>query len=89
MSTSEGWKLMDRPEKIFWKNKIFKKNWKNTFFEAVYQLKNTSDCIEIDPPGPGRNLKKSPKKKSKKNPQILIFLNAFIVKLLFLVKNHP
>ena len=22
------------------------------FLEAIYQLKNTSDCIKIDPPGP-------------------------------------
>ena len=40
------------------KKEIFEKNEKNTFQEAIYQLKNTSDCIKIDPPGPGRNLKK-------------------------------
>ena len=30
--------------------------------EAVYQLKKTSDCIQIDPPGPGQNLEKNLKK---------------------------
>ena len=43
---------------------------KKCFLEAIYQLKNTSDCIKIDPPGPGRNLKKS-QKKSKKVSKIL------------------
>ena len=35
---------------------------KTTKNEAVYQLKKTSDCIEIDLPGPGRNFKKKSKK---------------------------
>ena len=34
---------------------------KKLFFLTVNQLKNTSDCIKIDPPGPGQNLKKSQK----------------------------
>ena len=34
------------------------KKW-DFFFLTIYQLKNTSDCIKIDPPGPGRNLKKN------------------------------
>ena len=38
---------------------------KRTFLEAVNQLKKTSDCIKIDPPGPGRNLKKNSKKVQK------------------------
>ena len=29
------------------------------FLEAVYQLEKTSDCIQIHPPGPGENLKKT------------------------------
>ena len=29
------------------------------FLRAVYQLKKTSDCIQIHPPGPGQNLKKN------------------------------
>ena len=41
-----------------------------TFFLTIYQLKNTSDCIKIDPRGPGRNLKKS-QKIVKKWPKIL------------------
>ena len=40
------------------------------YFLAIYQLKNTSDCIKIDPPGPGRNLEKS-QKKTKKGSKIL------------------
>ena len=49
---------------ILWvRNKIWKKkSKKETFFLTIYQLKNTSDCIKIDPRGPGRNLKKSQKK---------------------------
>ena len=31
---------------------------KYNFLEAVNQLKKTSDCIQIHPPGPGQNLKK-------------------------------
>ena len=34
------------------------------FFRTVNQLKNTSDCIKIDPPGPGQNLKKSQKSRN-------------------------
>ena len=54
---------MDRPPKnIFRKKYVSEKSRKNNvFFLAVYQLKNTSDCIKIAPPGPGRNLKKSRK----------------------------
>ena len=57
---------MDRPEKKLEKIKKNKKNKKTVFLEAVYRLKNTSDCIKIDPPGPGRNLKKKSKKKCPK-----------------------
>ena len=32
---------------------------KKIVFLAIYQLKNTSDCIKIDLGGPGRNLKKN------------------------------
>ena len=32
---------------------------KYNFLEAVNQLKKTSDCIQIHPPGPGQNLKKN------------------------------
>ena len=39
------------------------------FFRTVNQLKNTSDCIKIDPPGPGRNLKKNSQKNRKKSVQ--------------------
>ena len=61
------------PKNIFWKNIIRKKKGvekKKDIFLAIYQLKNTSDCIKIDPPGPGRNLKKS----QKKRPKILCIL---------------
>ena len=61
---------MDRPPKNILKNNFRQKIKKETFFGAIYQLKNTSDCIKIDPRGPGRNLKKS-QKKSKKLPNIL------------------
>ena len=37
------------------------------FFLTIYQLKNTSDCIKIDPPGPGRILKKNFKTNEKNN----------------------
>ena len=40
------------------------------FFRTVNRLKNTSDCIKIDPPGPGQNLEKS-QKTSKKESKIL------------------
>ena len=62
------------------KKDILKKNRKkmskkrNSFF-AIYQFKNTSDCIKIDPPGPGRNLKKN-QKLSKKYPKIEVFFFA-------------
>ena len=39
------------------------------FLEAVNRLKKTSDCIKIDPPGPGRNLKKSQKNIEKGDPK--------------------
>ena len=42
---------------------------KKFFFRTVNRLKNTSDCIKIDPPGPGRNLKKSQKKVEKNRPK--------------------
>ena len=60
------------------------------FFLTIYQLKNTSDCIKIDPPGPGQNLEKGQKsrkksskildsKKSKKQVKILDpFLRFFV-----------
>ena len=36
-----------------------KKSWKkHNFLEAVNQLKKTSDCIQIHPPGPRKKLKK-------------------------------
>ena len=44
---------------------------KNSFFRTVNQLKKTSDCIKIDPPGPGQNLEKS-QKSWKKSSQILV-----------------
>ena len=63
--------LVDGPPKIC---------WKTIFLEAVYQLKNTSDCIQIDPPGPGRNLKKKSKKKVKKEiPKILSIFVVFLL----------
>ena len=58
---------MDRPEQIWKKHR--KKSGK--FLEAIYQLKNTSDCIQIDPPGPEQNLEKI--EKVKNVPQILDF----------------
>ena len=54
-TTSEGWKLMEKPEKVFWKSISPQKKPKK--IEAIYRLKNTSDCIQIDPPGPGQILK--------------------------------
>ena len=61
---------MDRPPKIYIEKIFFGKNRKKNIFLAIYQLKNTSDCIKIDPPGPGRSLEKS-QKKSKKWSKIL------------------
>ena len=46
------------------KEQFSKKVQKNIFL-AIYQLKKTSDCIKIHPPGPGRNLKKKSKKVKK------------------------
>ena len=40
---------------------------------TIYRLKNTSDCIKIDPPGPGWNLKKSRKKVKKNELKMLLF----------------
>ena len=56
------------PPKIFRTN-IFSKSRKFAVFlrGAVNQLKKTSDCIKIDPPGPGQNLKKG--QKSRKHGQ--------------------
>ena len=48
---------------ISWIIKLWSKQ--KFLLDAINQLKNTSDCIKIDPPGPGRNLKKS--QKSRKN----------------------
>ena len=52
---------------------------KHIFLEAVNQLKKTSDCIKIDPPGPGRNLKKKQKNVEKMKPNFDHFL-VFTVK---------
>ena len=41
--------------------------WKK--IEAIYQLKNTSDYSQNDPPGPEQNLRKK-LKKSKKDPKL-------------------
>ena len=43
------------------------------FFRTVNQLKKTSDCIKIDPPGPGQHFEKVKKvlKKKKKKIEIL------------------
>ena len=53
---------MEKSKKHVLENKILNK--KSFFLEAVNQLKKTSDCIKIDPPGPGQNLEKV--KKSRK-----------------------
>ena len=59
---------MDRPPQKIFEQIIFEKKVekKETFVLAIYQLKKTSDCIKIDPLGPGQNLKKTVLKKSKK-----------------------
>ena len=49
---------MDRPKKREEKYTFEKHIEKIVFLEAVNQLKKTSDCIKIDPPGPGQNLEK-------------------------------
>ena len=57
---------MDRPKKTYLEKSFSEKMLKNeTFFLTIYQLKNTSDCIKIDPRGPGRNLKKNQKRSKK------------------------
>ena len=56
------------------------------FLEAVNQLKNTTDCIKIDPPGPGQNLEKK-SKKSKNDPKFGAFFHAFTVKTRVFFKN--
>ena len=63
-------------------NKMLKKK---TFFLAIYQLKNTSDCIKIDPPGPGRNLKKI--KKVEKMAKDFWYFLFFAVKTYVFVKK--
>ena len=65
LTTSEGREWMDRPAKKTWKKQFKKRS--NKEIEAVYQLKNTSDCIQIDPPGPGQNLEKIGGGKRQKN----------------------
>ena len=67
MITSGGWKMMEKSKKYFLGNKIWVE--KQVFFLTVNQLKKTSDCIKIDPPGPGRNLKKSQKNIEKGDPK--------------------
>ena len=54
---------MERPSKIDFGKINFRKNVATILFlEAVNQLKNISDCIKIDPPGPGQNLRKKQSK---------------------------
>ena len=72
---------MDRPPKILWKNRC-SRNVGTKNLEAVNQLQKTSDCIKIDPPGPGQNLKKS-QKKSKKGSKILDLFKDFLGVLFF------
>ena len=74
-----GWEINGKAtQQVFWKIKFWSK--KSFFFGTVNRLKNTSDCIKIDPPGPGRNLKK----KSKKNENMTPNFDHFLV---FTVKN--
>ena len=79
-------------QKTYFEEKSFsEKMLKNMIFlEAVNQLKKTSDCIKIDPPGPGQNLKKSKKRRKKKNdPDFLIFFHVFTVKTHVFGKKSP
>ena len=65
---------MDRPPKIYFEKIIFgKKSKKLDIFLTIYQLKNTSDCIKIDSPGPGQNLEKVAKSE-KNDPTFWIIL---------------
>ena len=52
---------------------------KKNFLEAVNQLKKTSDCIKIDPPGPEQNLEKKSQKNEKMTHVFCIFC-VFIIK---------
>ena len=63
-------------QQVFWKIKFWSK--KSYFLGTVNRLKNTSDCIKIDLPGPGRNLKKN------KNEKMTQQFDHFLV---FTVKN--
>ena len=60
---------------------MFSENVEKTkfFLEAVNQLKNTSDCIKIDPPGPERNLEQR-QKSQKNNLKFWTFFHSFTVK---------
>ena len=81
MTTSEGWKLMEKSQKYILDQKVLVQQ--KFFLEAVNRLKKTSDCIKIDPPGPGQNLKK--KKKGKKKETKLFFFDIFSF---FIVKTR-
>ena len=54
------------------------------FLEAVNQLKKTSDCINIDPPGPGQNLEKG-QKNQKTIKKFEYFLCFYCKNICFLV----
>ena len=56
---------------------------KKVFFSTVNRLKNTSDCIKIDPPCPGQNLKKSQKKSKKWSKSLDDFFGFFGVWFFF------
>ena len=62
-------------KKCISENKILVK--KKFFGGTVNQLKKTSDCIKIDPPGPGRSLEKNQKKSKnrQKNRKKMCFSN--------------
>ena len=61
---------------------------KSFFFWTVNRLKKTSDCIKIDPPGPGRNLKKSQKSLKNDSKQFEFFRDFSPKTRVFTIKTR-
>ena len=65
------------PKSFLGGKQISEKNVEKKILEAVNQRKKTSDCIKIDPPGPGRNFKKTQKRENKfSKKKKTVFLEA-------------
>ena len=62
------------PKKYVGKKRCFSENLLKK--EAVYQLKDISDCIQIDPPGSEQNLEKT--NLGKRNPTFWAFFKFLL-----------